>query len=318
MVGEMKSPRVVAMSARKQEVRRHFNTNAAARGSWLKRSAFFHQEDLLYLKYLIPKGARVLELGCGNGHLLAALKPSFGVGVDLSKEMVAQARKIHSDLVFYVGDIEDGSFIKSLPGPFDFIVIIDTLGLLDDCQDTLDNLHKLCTRQTRIVIGYYSHLWFPALRVAEAIGLKMPQPPDNILAPADIRSLALLSDFDPIKTEVRLLVPVSLFGLGQLVNRFVAPLPIIRQLCIRHYTVCRSLRHIEGQSSSVTIVIPARNERGNIEPTIKRIPFFGSDLEIIFVEGHSYDGTWEEIERSHCGQSAFTHQSLASAEQRQG
>ena len=90
---------------------------------------------MLYLKYLIPEGARVLELGCGIGHLLAALKPSFGVGVNLSEEMVAQARRIHSDLAFYVGDIEDGSFIKSLPRPFDFIVIIDTLGLLDDCQD---------------------------------------------------------------------------------------------------------------------------------------------------------------------------------------
>jgi SAM-dependent methyltransferase len=293
----MNSPRVIAMSVRKQEVRHCFNANAAARGSWLKRSAFFHQEDLLYLKYLIPKGARILELGCGIGHLLAALKPSFGVGVDLSEEMVAQARKVHSDLAFYVGDIEDRAFIKSLPGPFDFIVIIDTLGLLDDCQGTLDNLHELCTRQTRIIIGYYSHLWFPALRVAERIGLKMPQPPDNILSPADIRSLAELSDFEPIKTEIRLLVPVSLFGLGRFVNRFIAPLPIIRQLCIRHYTVCRSLRHTKRRSRSVTIVIPARNERGNIEPAIKRIPIFGSDLEIIFVEGHSHDGTWDEIER---------------------
>ena len=294
---EIASRRAVAMSARKQEVLRRSNESAAARADWLKRSAFFHQEDLLYLKYLIPEGARVLELGCGIGHLLAALKPRFGVGADLSEEMIAQARKTHPDLTFYIGDVEDGSFIRSLPGPFDFIVIVDTLGALDDCQDTLDNLHALCTRETQIIIGYYSHLWSPALKFAEAVGLKMPQPPDNVLSPADVRALVQLADFEPVKSEIRLLLPVSVFGLGRLVNRFVAPLPLIRQLCLRHYTVCRSLRHIDDKATSVTIVIPARNERGNIEPAIKRMPLLGDELEIIFVEGGSSDGTWEEIER---------------------
>jgi SAM-dependent methyltransferase len=229
--------------------------------------------------------------------LLAALQPSFGVGVDLSEEMIAQARKRHPDLAFYIGDIEDRSFIKSLPGPFDFIVIVDTLGALDDCQSMLDNLHELCTRKTRIVIGYYSHLWSPALKFAETVGLKMPQPPDNVLSPADIRSLVQLADFEPIKSENRLLFPMSVLGLGRLVNRFVAPLPLVRQLCLRHYTLCRSLRHADEEATSVTIVIPARNERGNVEPAIKRLPLIGDDSEIIFVEGHSSDGTWEEIER---------------------
>ena len=294
---EIASRRAVTMSARKQEILRRSNASAAARAGWLKQSAFFHQEDLLYLKYLIPEGARVLELGCGIGQLLAALKPSLGVGADLSEEMIAQARKTHPELAFYIGDIEDGSFIRSLPGPFDFIVIVDTLGALDDCQDTLDNLHELCTRETRIVIGYYSHLWSPALKFAEAVGLKMPQPPDNVLSPADIRSLVQLADFEPIKTEIRMLLPVSAFGLGRLLNRFIAPLPLIRQLCIRHYTVCRSLRHLNSETTSVTVVMPARNERGNIEPSDQAYATLDVDLEIILVEGHSSDGTWEEIER---------------------
>jgi SAM-dependent methyltransferase len=201
------------MSARKQEVLRHSNASAASRASWLERSAFFHQEDLLYLKYLIPEGARVLELGCGIGHLLGALKPSFGVGADLSEEMIAQARKTHPDLAFYIGDIEDSSFIRSLPGPFDFIVIVDTLGALDDCQAMLDNLQELCTRKTRIVIGYYSHLWSPVLKIAEAVGLKMPQPRDtrdNVLSSADIRSLVQLADFEPVKSEI----PIATSGIG--------------------------------------------------------------------------------------------------------
>jgi SAM-dependent methyltransferase len=285
------------MSARKQEVRRLADACAPERREWLKRAAFFHDEDLLYLKFLIPAGARVLELGCGTGELLAALKPSFGVGVDFSEGMIAQARAAHPGLTFVLGDVEDAAFVRSLPGPFDAIVVVDALGSLDDCQTMFESLHTLCTRETRLVIGHFSHLWYPALKLSEAAGLKMPQPPQNVLAPADVRALAALADFDTVKNETRVLWPMRLLGLGRFINRFLAPFPLIRQLCLRHYTVCRSLRPPAPDVRSATIVIPARNERGNIEAAVKRIPRFADALEIIFVEGHSQDGTWEEIER---------------------
>src|SRR5437588_8285289 len=116
------------ISARKRDIRSLADASAPERRNWLHRAAFFHEEDLRYLKFLIPEGARVLELGCGTGELLAALKPAFGVGVDFSKEMIAQARRSFPDLTFLVGDIEDASFLETLPGPFDAIVIVDTLG----------------------------------------------------------------------------------------------------------------------------------------------------------------------------------------------
>jgi SAM-dependent methyltransferase len=288
---------LTAGSPRKQEIRRLSDRSAGDREEWLRRAAFFHDEDLLYLKFLIPEGARVLELGCGTGDLLAALRPSFGVGVDFSEGMIAQARKHHPHLTFLVGDIEDGALLKTLPGPFDAMVIVDTLGALDDCQQTLEHLHDLCTRETRLVIAYFSHLWYPALKVAEAVRLKMPQPPQNILSPADVGALAALADFEAVKSEARLLMPVRGFGLGRLVNRFLAPLPLIRGFCLRHYTICRSLRWRAPPIRSASIVIPARNERGNIEAAVNRMPRFVDQLEIIFVEGHSADGTWEEIVR---------------------
>ena len=284
-------------STRKQEIRRLADANAGERRLWLRRAAFFHREDLLYLKFLIGEGLRVLELGCGTGNLLAALKPAFGVGVDFSAGMIDEARKAYPDLTFLAGDIEDAAFIRQLPGPFDVILIVDTLGALDDCQSMFESLHKLCMRETRLVIGYFSHLWYPALKLAEAVRLKMPQPPQNILSPVDVRSLAGLAEFEPIKSESRLLLPFRLLGLGRLVNRFLAPLPLLDKLCLRHYTVCRSLRHAVTAAKSSTVVVPARNERGNIEAAVKRIPRFVEDLEIIFVEGHSDDGTWQEIER---------------------
>src|SRR5689334_24761046 len=105
------------ISARKRDIRRLADASAPERRNWLQRAAFFHEEDLRYLKFLIPEGARVLELGCGTGDLIAALKPSVGVGVDFSNEMIAQARNSFPDISFFVGDIEDAAFMKMLPGP---------------------------------------------------------------------------------------------------------------------------------------------------------------------------------------------------------
>src|SRR5262249_6915769 len=185
--------------------------------------------------------------------------------------MIAQARKAHPGLTFLVGDVEDAAFVHSLPGPFDVIVVVDTLGALDDCQAMFANLHDLCTRETRVVVGYFSHLWYPALKLAEATGMKMPQPAQNVLSRADVRALAALGDFEAVKDETRVLSPVRLLGLGRFINRFLAPLPLIGSLCLRHFTVCRSLRR-SPPGGSLTGGLPPRHERGHTRPAGPRPP----------------------------------------------
>ena len=270
---------------------------AVTRGEYRQRAAFFHAEDQRYLRFLIADGLRILEVGCGTGDVLAGLKPSYGVGIDFSPATVAEAKRLHPDLDFRVGDIEDSAFVASLPGPFDVILIVDTIGSLDDCQSVLESLHDQCGRATRLVVVYYSHLWQPLLKLAEWIGWRAHQPPQNVVSPGDIQVLAGLADFDAIKSESRLLSPLRLLGLGQLINRFVSTLPLIRHLSLRHYSVFRSLRKANDRVASATVVIPARNEHGNIESAVRRIPNFCDDLEIIFVEGHSQDGTLDEARR---------------------
>ena len=159
-----------SLSARKAAILANSERLAQKRQAYRRRARFFHAEDLRYLKFLIPEGLRVLELGCGTGDVLAGLKPSHGVGVDFSAAMIAQAKRLHPQHEFIVGDIEDPKFVASLPGPFDVILIADTIGSLDDCQATLESLQQHCTRSTRLVIAYYSHLWEPLLKVAEWIG----------------------------------------------------------------------------------------------------------------------------------------------------
>jgi SAM-dependent methyltransferase len=285
------------LAPRKAAIRAHVDAIADTRAGWRERNAYFHREDERYLRFLIPPGARVLDIGCGIGDTLASLQPSYGVGIDFSGAQLAIARQRHPDLHFIEGDAEHPATLVTAGGPFDFILVLDTIGSLDDCQAFIERLHPLCTRQTRLVIGYFSHLWYPALKLAEALGLRMPQPDQNVLSPEDLRNLAALANFDPVKSEQRLLLPLWLFGMGRFVNRFLSVLPGLRALSLRHYLVARSLPCASSEVSSVTVVVPARNERGNIEPAVQRIADFCGDIEIIFIEGHSRDGTFEEMER---------------------
>jgi len=286
------------ISQRKRAIREHADRYAPERLGWIARNRFFHEQDLAYLRFLIPAGKRVLELGCATGDLLAALQPSRGVGIDLSERSIDEAKARFADLEFHCGDIEDAATLDHIHGPFDFILMSDTIGDLDDVERTLGLLHRLCDSDTRLVIVYHSPLWAPVLKSAEALGLKMPATPKNWLRPSDIEALLNLADFDPIRSEMRMLSPKRLLGLGGLLNRYVATLPVIRALCLRNFIVAQSLpKRRERVPHSVSVVIPARNERGNIEPAIQRLPRFAEDMEVIFVEGHSQDNTWEEMQR---------------------
>ncbi|CCE03539.1 bifunctional class I SAM-dependent methyltransferase/glycosyltransferase family 2 protein [Bradyrhizobium sp. STM 3809] len=295
--GAIETPAPKALSPRKIAILDHANRFAAERATWRDKAAFFHGEDECYLRFLIPPGSRVLEIGCGLGDTLASLQPSYGVGIDFSPAQIALARTRHPNLTFVAGDAEDPATFAAVSGPFDAILVLDTIGSLDDCQQFIELLHPLCTRETRLVIGYFSHLWYPLLKGAEAMGWRMPQPEQNVLSPADLRNLAVLADFDPVKSEQRVLSPLRLAGIGRFANRFLSVLPGLRALALRHYLVARSMRCVGSDVRSATVVIPARNERGNIEPAVQRLAAFCPDIEIIFIEGHSKDGTYEEMER---------------------
>ncbi len=283
--------------SRKTKILVHADRIAGERQRWIARNSAFYRDDRNYMKFLIPKGVRVLDLGCGTGDLLAELEPSYGIGVDISPAMVEQATHDHPHLSFMVGDVEDEAVINKIEGPFDYIVMSDTIGMLDDIETALRQLQPLCGPDTRIVIAYYSALWEPLLKVAEWVGLKMPQPPTNYLNTTDFLNILDLAEFEPIKMDYRQLVPRRLLGLGTLINRFFAPLPAIRRLCLRTYVVARSLTAKGPDELSASIIIPCRNERGNIETAIKRLPAFGKSQEIIYVEGNSSDDTYQECLR---------------------
>lgn len=286
------------MTERKIAIRALADRTAPKFARWRERNSYFHDEDERYTRFLATaQNGRVLDLGCGNGDLLASLAPDHGIGVDFSEKAVEVARTRHPELEFIVGDVEDFNVLAGLDGPFDLILLSDTIGELEDVQSTFSNLHMLCHPETRVIIGYHSQYWGPFLKTVEAVGMKRPSPPQNWLSSGDIAALMGLADFEIITREWRQLVPRHIFGLGRLINRFIAPMPFLRKLCLRSYLVARP-SHAQGlENPSATVVVPCRNERGNIEPAVTRLPAFCDDIEILFVEGGSSDGTWEEIER---------------------
>jgi SAM-dependent methyltransferase len=284
-------------SQRKRDLLEHYESRGEELDRWRKFNAAYHDDDRKFMQFLIPPGKRVLELGCGRGDLLAELRPSYGVGIDFGAATIAAAIARHPDLHFVLGDVEDPATLSGLEGPFDYIVIADTIGMFEDIDGTLRLAHHLCAPATRIVISYYSHLWEPVLKLAEALHLRRKQPTVNFIATADFLNLMDLADFEVIRDERRQLLPRRWLGLGPFINRFIAPLPGIRQLCLRTYIVGRPVRKFEDRKLSVSIVIPCRNESGNIENAIRRMPKFASSQEILFVEGNSSDGTFAECQR---------------------
>lgn len=272
---------------------KYFDTLAPERVRWVEKNRYYHQQLAKTFSFFIPPGRSVLEIGCGAGQLLAALKPARGVGIDISSNMVRVARERYPHLDFRVDNLED----LQLDEKFDYIVISDLLGFLYDVQRSLENLRRVCSPRTRIVISHYNFLWEPILNAGEHLGLKARQPVQNWLGTGDVINLLDLAGFEVVRKASRQLLPKGVPLLSWLANRFLVHLPVFRHLALVFVVVACPKSTARTDEPSCSVVIPARNERGNIEEAIRRTPKLGCHTEIIFVEGNSNDGTAEEIQR---------------------
>lgn len=267
-----------------------------------KNPGYYEQIDRA-CAFAIPKSVRVLELGCSTGRLLATTNPSYGLGIDIDEDHIAAARQIHSDrneLEFRVGNIEqiDLSGIE----PFDYIIMSDLLPLLRDVQKTLSNLHSACTPHTRIIITYHSNLWRPVMSLATLLKRRNPMPSYNWLSTNDIENLLNLAGFEPVTHFGQTLMPLRIPVLSCIINRFLSQMPLFNNLCLTWTIIARPSPKPTSQKDmstehSVSILIPTRNEKGNIEAAFTRTPNLGKWTELVFVDGQSDDGTPEEIKR---------------------
>jgi SAM-dependent methyltransferase len=244
-----------------------------------------------YYNLLIPSSASVLEVGCGAGDLLSRLRVAKRCGVDLSPKQIQLAKERMPDGRFYAQAGEE----LDLPGEsFDYIILSESINLAADAQRLLENLKSVSNQNTRLIINIYSSLWRPAIWLATTLGFRNHQPESNWLSKEDVAGLMELTGWKLIRHESRTLCPVELLGIDRFLNRFVAPL--LPSLCFSVFSIARLV--VNSPEKTVSVVVPARNEAGNIEAAVKRTPEMGVWTELIFVEGHSKDNTWDQIQRA--------------------
>ncbi len=245
-----------------------------------------------YYNLLIPADASVLEIGCGSGELLAQLRAGRKTGVDVSTTQLdaARARVPEGDFFLQAGEL------LALGGRrFDIIIISDTLNLAADVQHLLEQLHSVAHADTRLLVNFQNSLWRPFLSLARGLGLKAKQPQNSWLASSDVLNLIDLAGWSTICRHGRILVPFPALGLDWIANRCLAPL--LQWFCLTVFIVARPERNAPDQPRTVSVVIPARNEAGNIAAAVARTAELGAGTELIFVEGHSKDDTWAQIQK---------------------
>lgn len=237
---------------------------------------YFYNLVTEFYQFLIPEGARVAEVGPTKLELHQTLKPQHHtkIGADLKEE-------------------EYKNFAKE---NFDYVVATGLLSTTGDIQKTLAALGSLSHAQTKIVVSVYNNFWESILTIGSKLGIRSKSPLTNWLTDVDLENLMHLEDLIIVSKKSEIIFPLYIPLLSKLLNSYISKLPLFSSLCLVKFYVLRKRCGFSAPLKS-SIVIPARNESGNIENAVKRLPPFGGEQEIIFVEGNSTDNTWEEIQR---------------------
>ena len=260
---------------------------------WRLRNPYYYDWLERIYRFVVRPHSRVLHVGCECGDLLAAVQPAYGVGVDSDEQAIALARTRFPHLTFHAMDPHQ----LSLDGPFDYVLICNSLGQWQDIQQVLERVRPLTHEGTRVVVTYYNHLWEWALRLGSRLGVRRPRPVQNWLPTGDIANLLYLSGFEVIRSDSYVMLPKRVPPLTTLCNYGLSLVPGLRSLNLVNLVVARPQpAPRQDKDWSVSVIVPCRNERGTIKDLIERIPEMGRGTEILFVEGNSTDGTAQEIE----------------------
>jgi SAM-dependent methyltransferase len=273
--------------------RRQQESGAAQRSKWIRANKYFYGRLQRLLQFIVQPGKRVLELRCETGDFLASTKPARGVGVEISDAMVAVAQAEHPELQFVQSDPED----LGLNETFDYILfnhIFDTVDILQ----AFERMRAHCHAETQLIVINYNLFWQPVLKLATKLGLRSRLVDPNWVSENDVRGFLRLAGFRPVRKHRLMLFPKYIPLVSSFINDFLARLPGLRRLCLMQVMVARPIvPPLHDSEATVSVVVPCRNEAGNIQAAVQRIPEMGARTEIIFCDDKSTDGTASEVRR---------------------
>ncbi|MFH1184364.1 MAG: methyltransferase domain-containing protein [Chloroflexota bacterium] len=269
----------------------HWDGVARKRDAWSGWGGAYHARLAEVYGFLTSPGLRILELGCGQGELLATLRPVRAVGIDFSPEMISRGRKKRPGIEFIQADTHD---LSAIDEQFDVIIFSDLVNDLWDVQAAFEQVRRLCHPWTRLIINFHSGLWQLPLTIAQRLNLAAPKLPQNWLTPEDVSGMLRLAGFESIRCWHEVLLPVPF---GAIFNKILVRLWPFTELALANFIISRPQPEVVDRQPSVSVVVPARNESGNISSIFERLPPIGSEMQLIFVEGHSRDDTYAAIQR---------------------
>ena len=279
----------------------HWDAIARKRDSWRGMGIWYHHRLAEVYRFLVNPGQRILEVGCGTGNLLAELEPSYGLGIDISSELLERGRRAHPHLHLMQADAHD---ISSIQETFDIIILSDLVNELWDVQQVLEQIKPLCTPRTRLIFNFYSRGWEVPLYLTQLLNLATPTLSQNWLTQHDLANILNLAGFEAIRDWQEILWPLPLGGFA---NKVLARLWPFREFALSNFVIARPQSQKLDAEPKVSVIVPARNEAGNIKTIIERVPKIGRETELVFVEGHSQDDTYAVI-----GQELAAHPSTPS------
>lgn len=271
---------------RKDDVLEFFDSYTERVLHWEQHFAFYHKTVIQLLNELIPPGNKVIDLGCGDGDKLASLNPREGLGIDLSPNMVALARKRHPELKFEVGDVGK----TDLPQNYEYLIAVNLIEYLENIPEFCMHLKNSCGANSRICIINFNPLYEPLLKFLERIGVKERRKFENRMDVRDISNLFHLYGFSLVEWGAKMTLPFKKPIRGRTIAK--ESKQFLNPFCMVQYGIYEpDLVKRTRIGYSCSVVIPCHNEDENIEETMRRIPNFASELEIVVVDDGSKDTT---------------------------
>jgi ubiquinone/menaquinone biosynthesis C-methylase UbiE len=271
-------------------VRAHFDALADRYLDLKKLNAFYNDYLIRWTKALVPPRRRVLDIGCGRGDVLAAVRPTVGLGLDLSPTMVRRAAADHGHGTSGLQFIEQAVEEFQGDGTFDAALLTNTLEYAYDIGAILDRARAALRDNGRLLITTANPVWSPIFKAASKVGMRIPECDRLWVTNEDLDNLLKLHGFEVVDKRMDLVLPKPVPGLGDALNWAVSRTPVMRYLGSTQLIAARKLPE-KARAYSVSAIVPCYNEAGNVERCVREMVKLGSRTELIIVDDGSKDGT---------------------------